>query len=96
MEKLSVDRFEGKYAICFNELGEKVNVLIEKLPPQIKEGSILKKSDDGKFSLDMEGLKNLKEKLDDMGVTEKLTDLGEKLFKKDDKKEEEKKEENEE
>lgn len=47
MERLIIDRFEDKYAVC--EDGERGCVLIEKikLPPGVKEGCVLVVSADG-------------------------------------------------
>lgn len=50
----SVDRFEGKFAICENrETGEMINIEKAILPENIKEGSIVK-YENGKFILDNE------------------------------------------
>ena len=43
---LSIDRFEGEYAICIDENENTLKILIAKLPSGVKEGSILKKKDD--------------------------------------------------
>lgn len=42
---LSVDRFEGKYAVLIDDDENTVNVLLTELPQGIKEGSIVEKSD---------------------------------------------------
>lgn len=41
MNMLSVDRFEGKYAILIDDDENTVSVLKEALPENIKEGSIV-------------------------------------------------------
>lgn len=43
-EKYTIDRFEGKFAICENrDSGEMVKIERIKLPSNIKEGTIIKK-----------------------------------------------------
>jgi len=41
MKYLSIDRIDNELAICEDELGEKHEISISKLPPEIKEGDIL-------------------------------------------------------
>lgn len=48
----SIDRFEGKFAICENkQTGEYINIPISDLPENVKEGSILK-LENGKYILE--------------------------------------------
>lgn len=50
----SIDRFEGKFAVCENlETGEFVNIPKSELPQDCTEGSILK-FENGKYHLDVE------------------------------------------
>ena len=64
----SVDRIEGKFAVCENRnTREMVNIELKNLPEETHEGSILKYLD-GIFYLDKEQEKNIenriKEKMD--------------------------------
>ena len=61
MKYFSIDRFEGKFAICVdeNEIVEKIE--IKKLPKNIKEGDILKVLKDGTFEIDENKTKKEKE-----------------------------------
>jgi len=43
---LSIDRFEGEYAVCFNNAGKLINIHISEIPQGAKEGTILKKEND--------------------------------------------------
>ncbi len=38
----TIDRFEGKYAVCERDDLKFVNILLKELPKDIKEGDILK------------------------------------------------------
>ncbi len=54
----SIDRFENGFAICENQQnGEILNIPINKLPENVKEGSIIIFRD-GKYILDIESTKN--------------------------------------
>lgn len=65
-----VDRFEGDFAICENrENKEKREIRIEKLPENIKEGSVLRFKD-GKYYLDL----NEQEKIEKR-IEEKMRDI---------------------
>ena len=63
MRKLSIDRFEGNYAIC--EDGERKMFAIElgELPKGAKEGDILVISDEGEITVDAEETKHRREKI---------------------------------
>ncbi len=52
MQRLTVDRIEEDYAICEKDDGKMLNISLEKLPKDIKEGSIVIIDDDGKITLD--------------------------------------------
>ena len=57
-----VDRFEGEYVICENRnTKEKLEIQKEKLPKEIKEGSVLNYKE-GKFSIDLEEEKKIEDK----------------------------------
>ena len=54
----TIDRIEGKYAVCENSQTLKMeNILLSKLPSHIKEGTVIK-LENGKYYID----KNLQEK----------------------------------
>ncbi len=54
MKSLSIDRFEGVYAICEDKDGAKFAISIQELPEGAKEGTCLIISDDGTLSIDTE------------------------------------------
>jgi len=57
--KLTVDRFEGVYAICELENGEFVDIPRKALPEEIKEGSkLLIKVDEAEKIEDQDRIKN--------------------------------------
>lgn len=62
----TIDRFEGRYALCENEDKQIENIEIEKLPKDVKEKDvvILKKS--GKFIIDNNYTKIRKKYIDDL------------------------------
>ena len=65
-----IDRFEGDFAVCENiDTKEMYNIEIEKLPQDIKEGSIIK-LENGKYIKDEEREKEIsdriKKKMDDL------------------------------
>ena len=37
-----IDRFEGKYAVCERDDLKYVNILLKKLPKEIKEGDVMR------------------------------------------------------
>lgn len=45
--KLSIDRFEGEYAVCAADGGEVYSVNIRCLPDGAREGSIISSGEDG-------------------------------------------------
>ena len=65
-----IDRFEGDFAICENrENKKKREIKIEKLPENIKEGSVLRFKD-GKYSLDLSQQKKIEKRIE-----EKMKDI---------------------
>lgn len=70
VQEFSIDRFEENIAILENrESGELINIEIEKLPEDVKEGDILK-CINGKYILDKNRTKeetdNIKNKMDSL------------------------------
>ena len=61
MKYFSIDRFEGKFAICVDENEIVKKIEIKKLPKNIKEGDILKVLKDGTFEIDENKTKKEKE-----------------------------------
>jgi hypothetical protein len=43
---VTIDRFEGKYAVCEKENRQMVNIEKSKLPPEAKEGDVLRIEND--------------------------------------------------
>ncbi len=39
--KVIIDRFEGKYAVCEKKNLEMIDIEIDKLPKEVKEGDVL-------------------------------------------------------
>ncbi len=54
MKILTIDRFEGVYAICEDKDGAKFAIPAQEIPQGAKEGTYLKISDDGTLSVDSE------------------------------------------
>lgn len=54
MPKLTIDRFEGKYAVCETE--DRNQQMLERamLPPEVKEGDCLEISANGGIKIDKE------------------------------------------
>lgn len=50
---LTIDRFEGEYAVCIDENEGTVNIHISQVPANAKEGDILEKQND-KFIVNSE------------------------------------------
>lgn len=64
-EVLVIDRFEGDYAICENRQSKEFkNIQINKLPANIKEGSVIKYSN-GKYEIDIQEEKKIEERIKD-------------------------------
>lgn len=62
MRKLSIDRFEGQYALCEDNEGKMFAIEINELPEGARPSDILIISDDGVLSVDKEGTANQKKK----------------------------------
>lgn len=45
--KITIDRFEGEYAVCEVEAGKIINIPKTDIPKEAKEGDILSKPDSG-------------------------------------------------
>lgn len=52
MEKYSVDRIENDIAVCENEKGVFINIDIQDLPSNVREGSVLIKTDNNTYVVD--------------------------------------------
>ena len=50
--RLSLDRFEGEYAICEDDAQRQHEIHKAKLPPNAKPGDILRLSSEGKLIVD--------------------------------------------
>ena len=68
--KMSIDRIEGKYAICEDDNQKLYAIDLSELPPCAKPGDVLKLSNDGILSIDKDEtekrkkrIKNLQDKL---------------------------------
>lgn len=70
MKKYIIDRFEGLFAICENEEKEFINIEIELLPPEAKEGDCLYINEDGEYIIDYEttneNMKRIRSKLNSL------------------------------
>ncbi len=70
IKEYTVDRFEGNMAICEDrETKEMINIKIEDLPSEIKEGSILAYKN-GKFTINKEKEQEISER-----ITQKMDNL---------------------
>ena len=63
MEYVSVDRFEGGFAVCEREDRTFLNIEREKLPKDVREGSVLRIENSGKISLDLEEEKRRRDEI---------------------------------
>lgn len=63
MRKLSIDRFEGNYAICEDDERRMFAIELAELPKNAAEGDILAISDDGEITVDAEQTKRRREKI---------------------------------
>jgi len=59
----SVDRFEGKFAVCIDDNGNTHNIYIRKLPQEVEEGDIIVKKDNKHFYIDIEETKKRREEI---------------------------------
>ena len=64
--KISIDRFENKFAVCENkETGEILNIPICELPENVKEGSIIIFKN-GKYILDIESTQSERKEIKEL------------------------------
>ena len=64
-ETLVVDRIEGDIAVCENRSnGVMINIQLDKLPENVKEGSVIKYFD-GKYKIDSDEQKNIEDRIND-------------------------------
>lgn len=61
--KVSIDRFEGIYAICEDEKCRLYAIEKGELPKEAKEGSIVELSDDGSIIIDKEATRLRRERM---------------------------------
>lgn len=54
MKKVTVDRFEGDFAVCEDENFSRVLIEKQKLPQGVTAGCVLSVFDDGKISINAE------------------------------------------
>jgi len=70
MKKYIIDRFEGLFAICENEGKKFINIRIELLPPDAKEGDCLYINENGVYFIDYENTeesrRRIRSKLDSL------------------------------
>ncbi len=59
---LSIDRFEGEYAVCINEKDEIIRILCNDIDANATEGSILIKKDN-KYCIDQDETKKRRDKI---------------------------------
>lgn len=50
----SIDRFEGNFAVCEDDSCACININIDKLPKDAKEGDMIVVYDNGKITIDKE------------------------------------------
>ena len=60
MQRLIIDRFEGKYAVCEKEDRSIMNIIVSSLPQGAVEGSCLILNEDGSILLDNEEFRKRK------------------------------------
>ncbi|NLP48009.1 MAG: DUF3006 domain-containing protein [Clostridiales bacterium] len=66
MEKLIVDRFEGKFAVCEKEDLSTLAIALADLPENIEVGNVLWILQDGTYFLDKEEEKGRREKIESL------------------------------
>ncbi len=64
-ERIVIDRFEGKFAVCERENLEMINIPKKKLPKNVKENDVLV-LDDEKIYVDEVATLKQKEKINEM------------------------------
>lgn len=63
MKQLSIDRFEGKFAICEDAEEKYFAIETAELPEGAREGDVLKITDDGELVLDEEETRARRERI---------------------------------
>lgn len=64
-EILVVDRIENNIAVCENRRNKSIiEISIEKLPPGVKEGTVIRYQD-GNFIIDVEEQENIEKKIEE-------------------------------
>ena len=63
MERLIIDRFEGKFAICEKEDRSHIQISIAQIPSDLKEGDCLLLYNSGKIVKDEDRTKSRKERI---------------------------------
>lgn len=63
MKQLSIDRFEGKFAICEDAEEKYFAIETAELPEGAKEGSVLEITDEGELLLDDEETRARRERI---------------------------------
>lgn len=63
MRVLSVDRFEGNYVICEDDDKKMFAIDVGEMPKGIKEGDIIRISDEGEIHMDEEETKRRRNKV---------------------------------
>ena len=70
MRQLSIDRFEGKFAICEDAEGKYFAIETAELPEGAGEGDILRITDEGELTLDQEETRARREPQSSAGLLE--------------------------
>jgi hypothetical protein len=65
MKKLTIDRFEGNYAVCEQEDKTTINIPKYKLPLECKEGDTLYQDSEGMYRKDIETTKSREKRIYD-------------------------------
>jgi hypothetical protein len=63
--RVIIDRFENNMAVCEKEDRSMINILRSKLPPQVKEGDVIKISGET-FEIDISGTDERKKRMQDL------------------------------
>lgn len=63
MERLTIDRFEGAFALCEDSSGNMHDLPREAVPSHAKEGDILVLQPDGGYIVDEQATKSRREKV---------------------------------
>ncbi len=63
MKKLSIDRFDGKYAICEDDDRRVFAIERSEIPKEAKRGDVLSISDEGEITIDEQETKARKKRI---------------------------------